>query len=101
MEDVKLVNTETGEVLIEFDTLKVSECESDKEEKDEENSQALHTKHSVFIISLAYGLYMWIINFSHEVCVRVYSNHSLNPYIRNYSKCSDLGGYPQCHSDII
>ena len=31
--DVKLVNAETGEVLIEFDTLKVSECESDKKEE--------------------------------------------------------------------
>ena len=37
--DVKFVNIETGEVLIEFDTLKVSECESDKKEgKDEEIS---------------------------------------------------------------
>lgn len=37
--DVKLVNTETGEVLIEFDTLKVSDCESEEEEEeDEENS---------------------------------------------------------------
>lgn len=33
IKDVKFVNAETGEVLIEFDTLKVSECESDKEEK--------------------------------------------------------------------
>ena len=38
VKDVKLVNTETGEVLIEFDTLKVSGCESDKEKKDEKNT---------------------------------------------------------------
>ena len=100
VKDVKLVNTETGEVLIEFDTLKVSDI-AEEEEKNEEISQALHTKHSVFIINLVYGLYMWVINFYHEVCARVYSNHSINPYIGNYSKCSDLGGYPQCHSDII
>ena len=37
--DVKFVDIETGEVLIEFDTLKVSDCEPDKEEEeDEENS---------------------------------------------------------------
>lgn len=34
LRDVKLVNAETGEVLIEFDTLKVSGCESDDEEED-------------------------------------------------------------------
>lgn len=38
VKDVKLVNVETGEVLIEFDTLKVSECESDKEENNEKNT---------------------------------------------------------------
>ena len=38
VKDVKLVNAETGEVLIEFDTLKVSDCESEEEEEDEENS---------------------------------------------------------------
>lgn len=32
VKDVKFVNAETGEVLIEFNTLKVSNCESDKEE---------------------------------------------------------------------
>ena len=32
--DVKFVNIETGEVLIEFDTLKVSDCELDDEEED-------------------------------------------------------------------
>ena len=37
MEDVKLVNAETGEVLIEFDTLKVSDCELDEEGEDEED----------------------------------------------------------------
>lgn len=34
VKDVKLVNIETGEVLIEFDTLKVSDCELDDEEED-------------------------------------------------------------------
>ena len=101
VKDVKFVNVETGEVLIEFDTLKVSGCEPDKEEKDEENSQTFHTEHSVFIINLAYSLYMWIINFYHEVYVRVYSTHSLNSYIRNYSKHFDLGGYTQCLSNAI
>ena len=38
VKDVKFVNVETGEVLIEFDTLKVSEYESDKEEEDGEDS---------------------------------------------------------------
>lgn len=38
VKDVQFINLKTGEVLIEFDTLKVSDCESDKEEKDEENS---------------------------------------------------------------
>lgn len=38
LRDVKLVNAETKEVLIEFDTLKVSGCESDKEKKDEKNT---------------------------------------------------------------
>lgn len=38
LRDVKLVNAETEEVLIEFDTLKVSGCESDKEKKDEKNT---------------------------------------------------------------
>lgn len=38
LRDVKLVNAETGEVLIEFDTLKVSSCESDKDKKDEKNT---------------------------------------------------------------
>lgn len=32
--DVKFINAETGEVLIEFDTLKVSDCELDDEEED-------------------------------------------------------------------
>ena len=34
VKDVKLVNAESGEVLIEFDTLKVSDCELDDEEED-------------------------------------------------------------------
>lgn len=34
VKDVKFVNVETGEVLIEFDTLKVSDCELDEEEED-------------------------------------------------------------------
>ena len=31
VKDVKLVNAETGEVLLEFDTLKVSKVESEEE----------------------------------------------------------------------
>ena len=38
VKDVKFVNVETGEVLIEFDTLKVSDCESDREKKDDKNT---------------------------------------------------------------
>ena len=36
VKDVKLINTETGEVLIEFDALKVSDIagEEEKNEKD-------------------------------------------------------------------
>lgn len=35
--DVKFINVETGEVLIEFDTLKVSDV-AEEEEKNEESS---------------------------------------------------------------
>ena len=35
--DVKFINAETGEVLIEFDTLKVSDV-SEEEEKNEEDA---------------------------------------------------------------
>lgn len=35
--DVKFVNAETGEVLIEFDTLKVSDI-AEEEEKNEEDT---------------------------------------------------------------
>ena len=37
VKDVKFVNVETGEVLIEFDTLKVSDA-SEEEEKNEEDA---------------------------------------------------------------
>ena len=37
VKDVKFVNVETGEVLIEFDTLKVSDV-SEEEEKNEEDA---------------------------------------------------------------
>lgn len=37
VKDVKFVNAETGEVLIEFDTLKVSDV-SEEEEKNEEDA---------------------------------------------------------------
>ena len=37
VKDVKLVNAETGEVLIEFDTLKVSDI-AEEEEKNEEDT---------------------------------------------------------------
>ena len=34
VKDVKLINTETGEVLIEFDTLKVSDIAGEEEENE-------------------------------------------------------------------
>lgn len=37
VKDVKFVNVETGEVLIEFDTLKVSDI-AEEEEKNEEGA---------------------------------------------------------------
>ena len=37
IKDVKFVNAETGEVLIEFDTLKVSDI-AEEEEKNEEGT---------------------------------------------------------------
>ena len=37
VKDVKFVNAETGEVLIEFDTLKVSDI-AEEEEKNEEDT---------------------------------------------------------------
>ena len=35
VKDVKFVNVETGEVLIEFDTLKVSDIAEEEEENEE------------------------------------------------------------------
>lgn len=61
VKDVKLVNAETGEVLLEFDTLKVSNMKPEEEEHGED-IQELPRKPQFYRRSNLYNYGVWFFN---------------------------------------
>ena len=101
VKDVKLVNAETGEVLIEFDTLKVSDCELDEEEEHEEDIQELPRKPQFYRRSNLYNYGVCFFNLLIICFHRIYSrwdNLSHDQVLGMHFVSSD---FYQCSLDTV